>query len=370
MTKERIKGALSDLKVVEFDGLGPTPFSAMQLADMGASVIRISRKSGTQAANQYTDVVFRNRPYVELNLKDNEDLEMARGLIAKADVLVEGFRPGVMERLGLGPEELLKNNPKLVFARMTGWGQKGPLSHTAGHDINYISLSGALHAIGTKNTPIAPLNLLGDFAAGSMYLVFGILCAVLHAKKTGQGQVVDGSIVDGTANLMAMMYSMFHFNQWEDSREANMLDGGAPFYTTYKTSDHRDISVGAIEDKFYLEFITKLGLKFDDLPNRNEKSNWLKLKSIFQEKIALKTMREWEKIFYGSDACVAPVLTFKEAFTDPHNSYRKIFPKAFDIRQPKPAPDLSLTPAPPINTDHLKKIEMKDISKIWTGNKI
>ena len=179
--------------------------------------------------------------------------------------MIEGFRPGVMERLGLSPEELIKENPKLVFARMTGWGQEGPLSNTAGHDINYISLSGALHAIGTKNTPIAPLNLLGDFAAGSMYLVFGILCAVLHAKKTGQGQIVDGSIVDGTANLMAMMYSMFSFDQWEDEREINMLDGGAPYYTTYKTSDNRDISVGAIEEKFYLEFISKLGFEKGEL---------------------------------------------------------------------------------------------------------
>ena len=365
MTNKNMMGPLSDLRVVEFDGLGPTPFSAMQLADMGAKVIRISRKSGTQTANQYTDVVFRNRSFVELNLKDKEDLKIAKNLIAKADVLIEGFRPGVMERLGLSPEELIKTNPKLVFARMTGWGQDGPLSHTAGHDINYISLSGALHAIGSKNTPIAPLNLLGDFAAGSMYLVFGILCAVLHSKKTGQGQIVDGSIVDGTANLMAMMYSMFHFNQWEDKREINMLDGGAPYYTTYKTSDNRDISVGAIEEKFYLDFISKLGFKVEDIPDRKDKSNWKKLKTIFQEKIDLKTMREWEEIYFGSDACVAPVLNFKEAFEDPHNTYRNIFPKAFDIIQPKPTPDLSLTPAPAIREDHKNKITVEHIDKFW-----
>ncbi len=365
MPEKNVKGPLSDLRVVEFDGLGPTPFSAMQLADMGAKVVRIARKSGTQTANQYTDVVFRNRPYLELDLKDQEDLEKAKDLIKKADILIEGFRPGVMERLGLSPEELIKENPKLVFARMTGWGQEGPLSNTAGHDINYISLSGALHAIGTKNTPIAPLNLLGDFAAGSMYLVFGILCAVLHAKKTGQGQIVDGSIVDGTANLMAMMYSMFSFDQWEDEREVNMLDGGAPYYTTYKTSDNRDISVGAIEEKFYLEFISKLGFEKGELPDRHDKANWKKLKAIFQEKIALKTMRHWEKEYYGSDACVAPVLNFKEAFEDPHNKHRKIFPRAFGIIQPKPAPDLSLTPAPPIGNNHKNKITIKDLSKIW-----
>ena len=228
-------GPLSGLKVVEFDGLGPTPFSAMQLADMGANVIRIARKTGTQAANQFTDVVIRNRSYIELDLKDVNDIAIAKKIVSHSDILIEGFRPGVMERLGLGPSEMLSENKKLVYGRMTGWGQKGPLSNTAGHDINYISISGALHAIGTKDTPIAPLNLLGDFAAGSMYLVFGILCAVLHAKQTGQGQVLDGSIVDGTANLMAMMYSMFNFNQWEDRREINLLDGCAPFYTTYKT---------------------------------------------------------------------------------------------------------------------------------------
>ena len=365
MASTKGKGPLNDLRVVEFDGLGPTPFSAMQLADMGAKVIRISRKSGTQTANQYTDVVFRNRPYIELDLKNKGDLETAKDLIEKADILIEGFRPGVMERLGLGPEELIKKNPKLVYARMTGWGQDGPLSHTAGHDINYISLSGALHAIGHKNSPIAPLNLLGDFAAGSMYLVFGILCSVLHAKKTGEGQIVDGSIVDGTANLMAMMYSMFHFNQWEDSREINMLDGGAPYYTTYKTLDERDISVGAIEEKFYIEFISKLGLEKETLPDRDDKSNWKKLKSIFQEKIALKTMREWEKIYLGSDACVAPVLNFKEAFEDQHNTHRKIFPKAFGIIQPKPAPDLSRTPAPDINNSHKHKMKINEVNKFW-----
>ena len=270
-----------------------------------------------------------------------------------------------MERLGLGPDEMLVANKKLVYGRMTGWGQKGPLSRTAGHDINYISISGALHAIGTKDTPIAPLNLLGDFAAGSMYLVFGILCAVLHSKQTGQGQVVDGSIVDGTANLMAMMYSMFNFNQWEDRRDINLLDGGAPFYTTYRTSDDRHISVGAIEDKFYLEFITKLELNLDDLPNRMDKSNWPKLKDTFQAIIKSKPMREWENIYSGTDACVAPVLKFEEAFVDPHNKYRGIFPEAFNIIQPKPAPDLSLTPAPKITDKHKIKLTENELFNQW-----
>ena len=256
-------------------------------------------------------------------------------------------------------------NKKLVYGRMTGWGQKGPLSKTAGHDINYISISGALHAIGTKDTPIAPLNLLGDFAAGSMYLVFGILCAVLHSKQTGQGQVVDGSIVDGTANLMAMMYSMFNFNQWEDRRDINLLDGGAPFYTTYRTSDDRHISVGAIEDKFYLEFITKLELNLDDLPNRMDKSNWPKLKDTFQAIIKSKPMREWEKIYSGTDACVAPVLNFEEAFVDPHNKYRGIFTEAFNIIQPKPAPDLSITPAPKITDKHKIKLTKNELFNQW-----
>ena len=358
-------GPLSGLKVVEFDGLGPTPFSAMQLADMGASVIRISRKTGTQAANQFTDVVIRNRSYIELDLKDVSDIAIAKKIVSHSDILIEGFRPGVMERLGLGPSEMLSTNKKLVYGRMTGWGQKGPLSNTAGHDINYISISGALHAIGTKDTPIAPLNLLGDFAAGSMYLVFGILCAVLHAKQTGQGQVGDGSIVDGTANLMAMMYSMFNFKQWEDRRDINLLDGGAPFYTTYKTSDSRHISVGAIEDKFYLEFITKLDLKLDELPNRTDKSNWPKLKDIFQEIIKTKTMREWEEIYFGTDACVAPVLNFEEAFVDPHNKYRGIFPEAFNIIQPKPAPDLSVTPAPNITEKHKIKLTEAELFSQW-----
>ena len=358
-------GPLSGFKVVEFDGLGPTPFSAMQLADMGANVIRIARKTGTQVANQFTDVVIRNRSYIELDLKDDKDIEIAKKIIFNADILIEGFRPGVMERLGLGPDEMLVANKKLVYGRMTGWGQKGPLSRTAGHDINYISISGALHAIGTKDTPIAPLNLLGDFAAGSMYLVFGILCAVLHSKQTGQGQVVDGSIVDGTANLMAMMYSMFNFNRWEDRRDINLLDGGAPFYTTYGTSDDRHISVGAIEDKFYHEFITKLDLSLDDLPNRMDKSNWPKLKDTFQAIIKSKPMREWEKIYSGTDACVAPVLNFEEAFVDPHNKYRGIFPEAFNIIQPKPAPDLSITPAPKITDKHKIKLTENELFNQW-----
>ena len=363
--KNDTNGPLSGLKVVEFDGLGPTPFAAMQLADMGANVIRIARKTGTQSANQFTDVVIRNRSYIELDLKDDKGIEIAKKVISSSDILIEGFRPGVMERLGLGPDEMLAANEKLVDSRMTGWGQKGPLSSTAGHDINYISISGALHAIGTKDTPIAPLNLLGDFAAGSMYLVFGILCAVLHAKKTGQGQVVDGSIVDGTANLMSMMYSMFNFNKWEDRRDINLLDGGAPFYTTYETSDNRHISVGAIEDKFYLEFITKLELNLDELPNRTDKSNWPKLKDIFQKIIKTGTMREWENIYYGTDACVAPVLNFEEAFVDPHNKYRGIFPKAFNIIQPKPAPDLSVTPAPKITEKHKIRLTEAELFNQW-----
>lgn len=336
-------GPLSDLRVVEIAGLGPTPFAAMWLADMGAEVVRIERPGLKPLIPQKVDVLNRGRGFVALDLKAPDDQAKARALIDRADLLIEGMRPGVMERLGLGPEVFAPTNPRLVYGRMTGWGQTGPLAHSAGHDINYIALSGALHAIG-GNAPVPPLNLVGDFGGGAMYLVAGLLAALHAAGRTGKGQVVDCAITDGAAHLMAMMYSMYGSGLWVDAREANLLDGGAPFYRCYECACGGHMAVGALEAKFYAELLRLLGLDGTDLPRQMDISGWPRLRDAFATRFLAKSRDDWAAVFEGTDACTVPVLTLSEAPQHPHNAARGAFVTLADVAQPAPAPVLSDTP--------------------------
>lgn len=330
---------LSGLKVIEIQGLGPTPFAAMWLADMGADVVRIQRPNLKPLIPQKADVLNRGRGFVELDLKSEADQTTARDLINRADMLIEGMRPGVMERLGLGPGDF-PDNPALVYGRMTGWGQSGPLAQSAGHDINYIAISGALHAIGGDH-PVPPLNLLGDFGGGGMYLVAGMLAALHASKTTGRGQVVDAAITDGTAHLMAMIYSLYGSGIWADAREVNLLDGGAPFYTVYECACGGHMSVGALEAKFYAEFLERIGLAGAGLPAQHDVEGWPELRATFAARIKEKTRDEWAEILEGTDACCAPVLSLAEAPHHPHNIARGSFAAVDGVVQPSPAPKLS-----------------------------
>src|SRR5512145_702167 len=310
-------GPLAGYRIVEMAGIGPAPFAAMLLADMGAEVIRVDRREvadlGVPGREPKFDVLLRGRRSIAVDVKAEAGRELVKRLAAKADAIVEGFRPGVMERLGLGPEVLLAVNPKLVFGRMTGFGQDGPLAPAAGHDIDYIALAGALHAIGRKGeAPVPPLNLVGDFGGGGMFLAFGVVCALLEAQRSGQGQVVDAAMVDGSATLMALMFGLHAQGTWKDERGVNILDTGAPWYDTYRTKDGRWLAVGAIERRFYEEFVERLGLNLSDLPKQHDRAGWPDLKRRFAEAIAARTREEWEQIFADSDACVAPILALGE----------------------------------------------------------
>lgn len=342
-------GPLQQVKVVELAGIGPGPMCAMLLSDMGAEVIRITRISpsglGIPMPTRF-DLLARGRLQVPVDLGRPEGVELVLKLVAKADALIEGFRPGVTERMGLGPEECLKRNPKLVYGRMTGWGQQGPLAQAAGHDINYIALSGALHCFGRKGqAPVPPLNLVGDFGGGALYLAFGIVCGILNAKLSGLGQVVDAAMVDGAASLMTMFYGLKAMGVWSQARGENLLDTGAHFYDVYETSDGKFVAVGALEPKFYKELITRLGLDGEDLPEQLDRSNWAKMKQRFQEVFKSKTRDEWCKILEGTDACFSPVLSMEEAPSHPHNAARGTFQELDGILQPGPAPRFSRTPA-------------------------
>ncbi|WP_299909521.1 CaiB/BaiF CoA-transferase family protein [uncultured Paracoccus sp.] len=332
-------GALDGLRVVEIAGLGPTPFSAMWLADHGAEVIRITRPGARHVLGLDRDVLDRGRDWIELDLKSEAGREAARALISRADALIEGMRPGVMERLGLGPGDF-PENPRLVYGRMTGWGQAGPLSHSAGHDITYLAITGALHAIGPADHPVAPLNLLGDFAGGSMYLVAGMLAAILHARTTGQGQVVDAAISDGVAHLMAMISGMRAAGMWADRRAANILDGAAPYYGTYRCADGRHLAIGAIEPQFWAELLERLGIDPASLPDRADPANWPAIRARLAEVIATRSRDDWAALLEGTDACAAPILSIDEAPRHPHMQVRASFTGA----EPSPAPQLSATP--------------------------
>ncbi|MEM7437960.1 MAG: CaiB/BaiF CoA-transferase family protein [Pseudomonadota bacterium] len=349
-------GPLNGIKVVEIAGLGPTPFSAMCLADMGAEVVRIQRPGLMHLMGLRYDILNRSRGFVELDLKSTDDLVTAKALITQADALIEGLRPGVMERLGLGPSEMQAANPKLVYGRMTGWGQTGPLAHAAGHDINYIALSGALHAIGPSDTPVMPLNLLGDFGGGGMYLAFGVVCALLETSRSGKGQVVDAAITDGTAHLMSMIYSMAQAGIWSDVRQDNILDGAAPFYGVYECACGGFLAVGAIEAKFYAELLARIGADPGLAATQLNRTTWADTRKTLAEIFQQKSRDTWADELSGTDACVAPVLTIAEAYGDAHNLARETFATDSGVTQPTPAPRLSRTPGriqPASQTDPL-----------------
>lgn len=335
-------GALQGIRVLEFAGIGPAPFVCMLFADMGADVVRIDRHGYTPDAGEA--ILLRGRRSIALDLKQPQDLARARDLARCADLLVEGYRPGVMERLGLGPQSLLAEHPKLVYGRMTGWGQSGPLSGVAGHDINYLSITGALHAIGTEERPVPPLNLVGDFGGGAVLLAFGMLAALTHVRAGGQGQVVDCGMCDGTPLLLAMQLSMLAQGQWRDQRRSNLLDGGAPFYDTYRCADGRWIAVGALEARFFELLAERTGLSRTDFPDHMDRSKWPALRAAFTRIFASRTREDWCRIFEGSDACVSPVLTLTEAPDHPHHRARGTYARVNGLTQAIPAPRLSSTP--------------------------
>jgi alpha-methylacyl-CoA racemase len=327
---------LSGLRVLEFAAIGPVPWTAMLLADLGASVVRIERP-GSAAERDTLGAVRRGRLQVELDLKSAKGVEAALQLIEQADVLIEGLRPGAMERLGLGPEQALARNPRIIYGRMTGWGQQGPMAQQAGHDINYIALSGALHAIGPAQRPIPPLNLIGDFGGGGAFLMIGLLAALWQSRTSGCGQVVDAAMVDGSAALMAMIYSRMQLGQWKDQRASNPLDGGVPWYDVYRTADDRFMAVGALEPQFYRELLERLGLE-DTLPSREDPQNWPVIRRELATVFASRSRDEWSQHFAGSDACVSPVLSLTEAPSDPHLVARGTFANWQGAPMPGPAP--------------------------------
>jgi alpha-methylacyl-CoA racemase len=342
-------GPLQGVRVVEFAGIGPGPFCGMLLADLGADVVRIDRRGargGLLGAIGGTSLLDRGKRSIALDLKDAGDLEVVRALVARADVLLEGFRPGVMERLGLGPNDLLAANPALVYGRMTGWGQAGPLSQMAGHDIGYIALTGALGATGRPDErPAPPMNLLGDFGGGGVFLALGAVAALVHARATGEGQVVDAAIVDGTAVLTTMIHGMLEAGAWVDRRGVNLLDTGAPFYDVYRCADGRFVAVGALEEKFYAALLDGLGLADDPaVPPREDPRRWPELRALFTDRFAARTRAEWWELFRGTDACVAPVWSLLEAVDDPHNRAGEAFVEVDGRVQPAPAPRFSATP--------------------------
>ncbi|MFF4445482.1 CaiB/BaiF CoA transferase family protein [Streptomyces sp. NPDC001502] len=338
-------GPLAGVRVVELAGIGPGPFAAMLLADLGADVVRVDRPGGGGlAVDPAYDLTNRGKRSVLLDLKSADGPARVLDLVERADVLVEGFRPGVAERLGVGPAECHARNPGLVYGRMTGWGQDGPLAETAGHDIAYIAVTGALGMIGKPGEPPAvPANLVGDYAGGSLYLVIGVLAALHHARATGTGQVVDAAIVDGTAHLTAMIHGMMAAGGWQDRRGANLLDGGCPFYGTYETSDGQYMAVGALEQQFYDTFVELLGIR-DQAPARKDLARWGELREVVAARFRTRTRAQWTAVFEGSDACVAPVLSLREAPDHPHLAARGTFTDFGGIVQPAPAPRFSATP--------------------------
>ncbi|WP_372088454.1 CaiB/BaiF CoA-transferase family protein (plasmid) [Tistrella mobilis] len=352
-------GPLQGIRVIEIAGLGPGPFCAMLLADLGADVLRIERASGSGLFDPKFDLTNRGKRSVVLDLKKPEGVAAVLKLVESADIITEGFRPGVMERLGLGPDVCLARNPKLVYGRMTGFGQTGPLAKVAGHDINYIAMSGALHAIGGADKPVPPLNLVGDFGGGALYLAFGLMAALIEAGRSGRGQVVDATMIDGAASLMTMMYGMAAAGSWDDRRSANLVDGGAHFYDTYETADGRHVSIGSIEPQFYAELIRLAGLDPAEFAAQNDKAEWPRMKARLVEVFRTKTRDEWCRLMEGSDVCFAPVLSMFEAPEHPHNRERGTFIEIDGVLQPGPAPRFSRTepgrptppPAPGTHTD-------------------
>jgi alpha-methylacyl-CoA racemase len=344
-----IMGPLNGIRIVEMSNIGPGPFCGMLLADLGAEVVSVQRLAAADLGfdiDRRFDFLNRSKQAVAIDLKSAEGVAVVKEMIGRADMLIEGFRPGVMERLGLGPDICLGLNPQLIYGRMTGWGQDGPLSQTAGHDINYIAMAGALAAIGPKGgDPSVPLNLVGDFAGGSLYLAMGLLAALLEARRSGEGQVVDAAMVDGVASLMAMHMGYRQAKFWSLDRGTNAVDGGAPWYTTYRTKDGRWVAVGAVEKRFYGELVDKLGLDAGTLPGQHDVKRWDELRAVFAERFAAKTRDEWEAVFAASDACVSPVLDMDEAPRHPAARVRQTYLDRDGAVEPAPAPRFSRTPA-------------------------
>jgi alpha-methylacyl-CoA racemase len=342
-------GPLRGIRILEFAGIGPGPFAAMMLSDMGAEVLRVDRAQAVAESPPATpprDFLNRGRRSVALDLKHPEAVAAALRLVEGADALLEGFRPGVMERLGLGPDVCLERNPRLVYSRMTGWGQEGPLAQAAGHDINYIALAGALEPLGRAGEkPTAPLNLVGDFGGGGMLMAYGVTCALVERASSGRGQVVDAAMVDGAAVLMTMIHSMRAAGFWRDERGANLLDTGAHFYDTYETADGRYVSIGSIEPQFYAELLEKTGLAGEELPRQMDRDQWPAMKERLTALFKTKTRDEWCELMEGSDVCFAPVLTMAETPSHPHIAARDTFVEVAGMTQPAPAPRFSRTPA-------------------------
>ncbi|MBN1613959.1 MAG: CoA transferase [Deltaproteobacteria bacterium] len=337
-------GPLQGVKIIEIAGIGPGPFCGMMLSDMGAEIIRVDRIGGQPGLASGKDVLNRGRRTIAVDLRAPEGPGVILRLCEKVDALFEGFRPGVTERLGIGPKDCMARNPKLVYGRMTGWGQEGPLSHASGHDINYISLSGALHAIGRKGErPVPPLNLVGDFGGGGMLLAFGIVCGLVEAMKSGKGQVVDAAMVDGSAALMAMFFSFREMGMFFDERGTNLLDSGAHFYDSYETKDGKWISVGSIEPQFYAELVKRAGLDAERFAAQMDFSKWSGYKEEIIQVFKTKTRDEWCALMEGSDTCFAPVLSINEAPEHPHNKARKTFVTVDGVLQPAPAPRFDRT---------------------------
>ena len=346
-------GPLAGVRILEFEAIGPAPFAGMLLADMGADVLLVDRPGSSGLGlkrERWYDVMLRGKRSVTLDLKSPAGTEAALQLVSRADALIEGFRPGVMERLGLGPDVAFQKNKRLVYGRMTGWGQEGPFAPRAGHDINYIALAGVLHAFGRKGqAPVPPLNLVGDFGGGGMLLAFGVVCALHEAQRSGRGQVIDAAMVDGAALLAAMFHGFLAAQQWSEERGANILDTGAPWYDVYETADRKYVAIGAIEDKFFAELASRL--KLLDLPAQHDRSRWPEMRRRFSETFKGKTRDEWCRIFEGTDACFAPVLSWSEARQHPHSAARAAYQTVANVEQPAPAPRFSRTgtavPQPP-----------------------
>ncbi len=347
-------GPLHGIRVIELAGIGPAPFAAMLLGDLGADVIRVDRVGSASALPAGLGAVSgRNRRSIAVDMKHDDGREIVLRLADDADVLIEGFRPGVAERLGIGPDTVTARNPRIVYGRMTGWGQSGPRAQEAGHDINYIALTGALHSIGRRGErPVPPLNLVGDYGGGALYLVVGVLAALVERGRSGRGDVVDAAMVDGAASLMLPTYQMLAMGVWRDERDGNLLDGAAPFYDTYATSDGGFMAVGPIEPQFYAEFVGLLGLDPADLPPQLDPTAWPAVKERFAAAFLSATRAEWVARFAGTDACVAPVLSLSEAPVDPHNRERRTFVEVDGVVQPAPAPRFDRSapdpPTPPV----------------------
>jgi alpha-methylacyl-CoA racemase len=377
-------GPLNGFKVIEIAGIGPGPFAAMVLADLGAEVLRVDRAEWVgRGARRPGDPLLRGRRSLGVDLKHAEGPATILRLVETADALIEGFRPGVAERLGIGPDECLARNPRLVYGRMTGFGQDGPIALAAGHDINYVALSGMLHAIGhAGDRPVPPLNLVGDFGGGGMLLALGVVCALLERERSGQGQVVDAAMVDGSAVLMTMFAGMFHSGVWTDERGGNLLDTGSHFYDVYETADGRYVSFGSIEPQFYAELLELSGLGAqDDLPQQNDKARWPEMKARLADLVRQKTSDEWCAIMEDSDVCFAPVLTMAEAAKHPHNELRQTYVEVAGVSQPAPAPRFSRTPpavqAPPAHpgqhTDDVLRacgLSADDIAKLRSSGAV